>query len=81
MDRSEEGSQRLQSRAMGLGLNIVIAALLFGFLGRWIGSKVGAQDVLTLLGGLIGASAGFYSLYLQISAPPKPNEDEKKPGQ
>jgi hypothetical protein len=78
MKGSEEGSQGLQGRALGLGLNIVVAALLFGFLGRWIGSKVGAQDVLTLVGGLVGGSAGFYSLYLQVAARPKTDE-EKKP--
>jgi len=62
--------------ALNLGLNVVIAALLFGFLGRWVGKRVGAEDVLTLVGGLLGAAAGFYSLYLRIAG--RSREDREK---
>jgi len=62
---------------LGLGLNIVVAAVLFGFLGNWVGKKVGAEDALTLLGGLIGAAAGFYSLYLHVSVRSKKDREKK----
>ena len=63
--------------AVSLGLNVVVAAFLFGFLGHWIGKRVGAQDVLTLIGGLCGAGAGFYSLFVRLSAPPQEDPEKK----
>lgn len=61
---------------IGLGLNIVVAAFALGFLGNWVGKRVGAEDALTLLGGLIGAAAGFYSLYVHMVI--RPREDREK---
>ena len=81
MDDPDSGSTRLPGHALGLGLglNIVAAAFLFGFLGQWIGRRVGAEDVLTLLGGMLGAAAGFYSLYLHLVVRPRQNQEEKTP--
>lgn len=62
---------------LGLGLNIVVAAFVIGFLGNWVGKRVGAEDALTLLGGFIGAAAGFYSLYVHMVIRPR-EEQEKK---
>lgn len=62
--------------AIGLGLNVVVAAFLFGFLGHWVGKRVGAEEALTLVGGLVGAGAGFYSLYLHLIW--RPREDREK---
>jgi len=63
--------------AVNLGLNVVIAALLFGFLGHWVGKRVGAEDLLTLVGGLVGAAAGFYSLYLHVAGRSQDNREKK----
>ena len=70
-------SRRLPGEVLGLGLNVVVAAFLFGFIGRWVGTKIGGEDYLTLLGGFIGAAAGFYSLYMHLTAPPKDREKKK----
>lgn len=77
---SELESRRLPAHVLGLGLNVVAAAFLFGFLGHWVGSKTGGQDALALLGGFVGAAAGFYSLYRHLTARPQEEdrEDEKK---
>lgn len=64
----EEDTGRQGWEVVGLGLNVVVAAFLFGFLGHWVGKKIGAEDILALLGGFIGAAAGFYSLYLHLAA-------------
>jgi len=56
---------------LGLGLNVVAAAFLFGFLGHWVGSRIGeggAREALTLLGGFIGAAAGFYSMIRHLTS-------------
>ncbi len=69
-------TRRLPGEVLGLGLNVVVAAFVFGFIGRWIGSHIGARDVLTLVGGLVGAAAGFYSLYLHVTARTAPQRSE-----
>ncbi len=68
---------RLPGEVLGLGLNVVASAFLFGLLGRWVGSKVGGQEYLTLLGGFIGAAAGFYSLYMHLTTRPEDREKKK----
>jgi hypothetical protein len=70
------GERRVPAEAIGLGLNVVAAAFLFGFLGQWVGKRVGAEEALTLLGGFLGAGAGFYSLYLHLAG--RPRQDQKK---
>ncbi|NJD20046.1 MAG: AtpZ/AtpI family protein [Gemmatimonadetes bacterium] len=70
--------RRVPAEAIGLGLNVVAAAFLFGFLGQWVGKRVGAEEALTLIGGLVGAGAGFYSLYLHLAGRPR-QDHEKKP--
>ncbi len=70
--------RRVAAEAIGLGLNVVVAAFLFGFLGRWVGRRIGAEEVLTLIGGLVGAGAAFYSLYLHLAGRPRGNRETKK---
>ncbi|MDP2959056.1 MAG: AtpZ/AtpI family protein [Longimicrobiales bacterium] len=65
-ERPPQDEKRVPAEAIGLGLNVVVAAFLFGFLGHWVGKRVGAEEALTLVGGLLGAGAGFYSLYLHL---------------
>lgn len=78
LDDPSGESRRLPGQAIGLGLNMVASASLFGFLGHWVGGKVGGQDVLTLLGIFIGAGAGFYSLYLHLVVRPELIDEDKK---
>jgi hypothetical protein len=73
-----QGGTRVPAEAIGLGLNVVVAAFLFGFLGQWVGKRVGAEEALTLIGGLVGAGAGFYSLYLHLAGRPR-QDQQKKP--
>ena len=76
---TDPASRRLPGEVLGLGLNVVVSAFFFGFLGRWVGSKIGGQEYLTLLGGFIGAAAGFYSLYAHLTARQE-DQEKKKPG-
>jgi positive regulator of sigma E activity len=69
--------KRLPAEAIGLGLNVVVATFLFGFLGQWVGKRVGAEEALTLVGGLVGAAAGFYSLYLHVVGRPRKDRDKR----
>jgi positive regulator of sigma E activity len=76
-DDSKQKKDRPPPDGLGLGLNIVVAAFVFGFLGNWVGKRIGAEDALTLLGGFIGAAAGFYSLYIHMVVRPRDDRDEK----
>src|SRR5471032_350169 len=50
-------------RLIGLGLQFVIAILLCLYAGMWLDTKLHTGPWLMLIGALIGASAGFYSMY------------------
>ncbi len=76
-ERPPQDDKRVPAEAIGLGLNVVVAAFLFGFLGHWVGKRVGAEEALTLVGGLLGAGAGFYSLYLHLTGPPREDREKK----
>jgi hypothetical protein len=75
---ADENPGRLPAQVLGLGLNVVAAAFLFGFLGHWIGERIGAEPALTLLGGFLGAAAGFYSLYVHLVIRPQQDRDENE---
>ena len=77
MKEGPPNSRRAPAEAVGLGLNVVIAAVLFGALGHWVGKRVGAEEALTLVGGLVGAAAGFYSLYLHLAGRPEADRETK----
>ncbi len=77
-EQPDKKAGQLPGHALGLGLNIVVAALFFGFLGRLIGRRVGGEEVLTLVGGLMGAAAGFYSLYVHLVVRPREKGEEEE---
>ena len=64
------------ARYSGLGLQLAGSLVLFMLGGSWLDKRLGTSPVLTLIGALVGASAGFYSLYRnlmrgQAKGPPK----------
>ena len=62
-------------RAAGAGLQFAGAIVLFLFAGRWLDSRLGTEPWLLLAGVLIGAVAGFWSLYRQLTARPRAEKD------
>lgn len=69
---------------MGVGLQFAGAIVLFLFAGRWVDARLGTEPWFLLLGVTIGAVAGFYSLYRQLTAPrgrdPKDSKDFRDGG-
>jgi F0F1-type ATP synthase assembly protein I len=67
-------------RLMGLGLQFVIAILLCLYAGMWLDAKLKTAPWLMLIGALIGASAGFYSMFRVLMSEDKrmDAEDKKK---
>jgi F0F1-type ATP synthase assembly protein I len=50
-------------RLMGLGLQFVVAILLCLYAGMWLDARLHTAPWLMLIGALIGASAGFYTMF------------------
>ena len=67
-------------RLMGLGLQFVIAILLCLYAGMWLDAKLHTGPWLMLIGALLGASAGFYSMFRVLMSEDKrmDAEDGKK---
>ena len=50
----------------GLGFQFLAAILLFLYVGRWLDARLGTRPWLLVVGVLVGAGAGFYSLYKKL---------------
>lgn len=64
-------------RYMGHGLTLALSVLLFLLLGWWLDERLGTAPLLLLLGALVGAAAGFYSLYHHIVEETRLRDDER----
>lgn len=51
----------------GLGLQFVLAILLFLFAGKWVDARLGTEPVFLIVGTFVGAAAGFYSMYRKVT--------------
>jgi F0F1-type ATP synthase assembly protein I len=65
-------------RLMGLGLQFVVAILLSLYAGMWLDAKLHTGPWLMLIGALIGASAGFYSMFRVLMSEDKRMDEEDK---
>lgn len=63
---------------LGVGLQFAGAIILFLFLGRWLDGLFGTDPWLLLIGVLVGAVAGFYSLYRQLVIVPRDRERRQR---
>ena len=83
--RDDRPSQNVEiARALSVGLTWAFSTALFLFLGSLVDGWLGTKPVFTLIGAFIGAAAGFYYVYQQISPGGKSGRDPKsgnrKPG-
>ncbi len=65
-------------RLMGLGIQFVIAIIVSLYAGMWLDTKLHSTPWFTLIGGLLGASAGFYSMFRAAVDANKKYDDEAK---
>ena len=52
----------------GLGLQLLVAILLFLYVGKWLDAKLGTAPWLLILGVFAGAGGSFYSIYRKLMA-------------
>jgi F0F1-type ATP synthase assembly protein I len=65
-------------RLMGLGLQFVVAILLALYAGMWVDAKLHTAPWFMLIGALLGASAGFYSMFRVLMSEDKRMDEENK---
>jgi len=58
---------RASSQFIGHGISFAGSTLLFLLGGHWLDGKIGTSPVFALLGMVVGAAAGFWSLYSHVS--------------
>ena len=62
----------------GAGLQFAVSILLFLFVGQWLDGRFGTTPWATLIGVMVGAVAGFTSLYRRLMAELEREEVRKK---
>ena len=75
-DRRPVASQA--GEVLGVGLQFAAAIVLFLFLGRWLDGVFGTEPWLLLIGVMVGAVGGFYSLYRQLVIVPRERERRQR---
>jgi ATP synthase protein I len=62
----------------GLGLQFVVAILLFLYIGQWLDRKLGTEPWLLIIGVFLGAGLSFYSMYRKLMAVQAADDAERK---
>lgn len=65
------------ARFSGHGLTLALSMGLFLLAGWWLDGRVGTMPLFTILGALLGAAAGFYSMLQHLIFLPRQREREK----
>lgn len=63
---------------MGLGVQFALAILICLYAGKWLDGKLGTAPWLLVAGVVVGASAGFYSMYRTLMADNKKADRGKR---
>lgn len=62
----------------GFGLTWALSVLAFLGGGWWLDGRTGTTPLFTVLGALVGASAGFYSLWRHVMVEPKKRAERRE---
>ena len=60
----------------GVGLQFALTIVVFAFAGIWLDKHLGTSPWLVILGVFIGAAAGFFSIYRQLTTAGRSASDE-----
>lgn len=77
--KGEQGRSEVKGAAeyAGVGLQFAGSIVLFLFLGRWLDGMLGTDPWLLLLGVVVGAVGGFYSMYRQLVITPREQKERQ----
>ena len=65
------------SSLAGMGVQFLVAILLFLFLGKWLDSRLGTSPWLLILGVFLGATASTVAMYRRVFPPDKKSDASK----
>ena len=76
----ERGSEVVRASAQFLGHGMALAGsvALFGWVGFEVGTRTGAEALMTILGVLFGGAAGSYNLYVQVVLRPRQEQGREE---
>jgi ATP synthase protein I len=69
--RDEAPPMAEAGRHAGAGIQFAGSILLFLFAGYWLDGRLGSRPWLMILGAVVGAVAGFYSMYNRLVIVPE----------
>ena len=69
-EKAEEPLLAEMGRYAHLGFQLALSTGLFLLVGWWLDSRIGTVPLLTIVGALGGAAAGFYSVVRQVLSEP-----------
>lgn len=82
--RGPEGRRPAHSeaaRVAGVGLQFAASIVLFLLAGQWLDARLGTEPWLLITGVMVGAAAGFFSLYRQLTGgSSRPGSEDRKGG-
>jgi F0F1-type ATP synthase assembly protein I len=64
------------SSLAGMGVQFLVAILLFLFIGKWLDSRLGTSPWLLILGVFSGATASTVAMYRRIFPPDKTKQTD-----
>jgi F0F1-type ATP synthase assembly protein I len=73
-----DGGGSSLSGLAGVGIQFAVTIIVFLFAGQWLDRRFGTTPWLLILGVVIGASAGFYSLYRKLMAAQARDEQRRR---
>jgi F0F1-type ATP synthase assembly protein I len=77
--RAKPGPAAEAGRYLGHGLTWVLSTLLFLYVGWRVDGWLGTVPLFTILGAFVGAGAGFYNLYRQLTKLAARRRDDQGP--
>ncbi len=79
----ERGSEVIRASAqfLGHGMTLAAAVALFGWIGFEVGTRIGAESLMMILGIFLGGAAGFYNLYVQLVIRPREEQGREESGE
>jgi ATP synthase protein I len=72
---TNESSSSSTAGLAGMGVQFVVAILVFLFLGKWLDSRLGTAPWLLILGVFCGAGASIFAMYRRVFPAEKPRSD------
>jgi F0F1-type ATP synthase assembly protein I len=76
----QQASVPNNSEFAGMGLQLVVAIVLFLFLGKWIDSRFGTTPLFMIVGVFVGAGGATFAMYRRIFPPAQNTPPAKKGG-